>query len=80
MGTAVRGPRQGAYRVVINLRDLPSRRGPIRRWCCVAREQLTDPEWEFIGPYLPIGEYGAAPNPIPSGTTDDASGFGKSSD
>lgn len=23
----------------------------------VARVQLTDEEWEFIGPYLPIGEY-----------------------
>jgi transposase len=23
--------------------------------------QLTDPEWEFIGPYLPIGEYGPYP-------------------
>ena len=23
--------------------------------------QLTDAEWEFIGPYLPIGEYGPYP-------------------
>jgi transposase len=27
----------------------------------VAREQLTDVEWEFIRPYLPIGEYGPYP-------------------
>ncbi len=25
------------------------------------RVQLTDAEWEFIGPYLPIGEYGPYP-------------------
>ncbi|RZB13631.1 hypothetical protein StrepF001_43045, partial [Streptomyces sp. F001] len=28
------------------------------RSSCVARVQLTDEEWEFIEPYLPIGEYG----------------------
>jgi transposase len=27
----------------------------------VTRVQLTDKEWEFIGPYLPIGEYGPYP-------------------
>jgi transposase len=27
----------------------------------VTRAQLTDQEWEFIGPYLPIGEYGPYP-------------------
>jgi hypothetical protein len=27
----------------------------------VTREQLADAEWEFIGPYLPIGEYGPYP-------------------
>jgi transposase len=27
----------------------------------VTRVQLTDAEWEFIGPYLPIGEYGPYP-------------------
>jgi transposase len=27
----------------------------------VTRTQLTDVEWEFIGPYLPIGEYGPYP-------------------
>jgi transposase len=27
----------------------------------VTRVQLTDEEWEFIGPYLPIGEYGPYP-------------------
>src|SRR6476620_11966200 len=27
----------------------------------MARMQLTDAEWEFIGPYLPIGEYGPYP-------------------
>lgn len=27
----------------------------------VTRVQLTDPEWEFIEPYLPIGEYGPYP-------------------
>lgn len=25
---------------------------------CVTRVQLTDEEWDFIGPYLPVGEYG----------------------
>ncbi|MEU9168660.1 hypothetical protein AB0D34_12820 [Streptomyces sp. NPDC048420] len=24
----------------------------------MTRVQLTDADWEFIGPYLPIGEYG----------------------
>jgi len=28
---------------------------------CVTRAQLTGPEWEFIEPYLPIGEYGPYP-------------------
>jgi transposase len=28
---------------------------------CVTRVQLTDVEWEFIEPYLPIGEYGPYP-------------------
>ncbi|MFJ2093824.1 hypothetical protein ACIOEW_31815 [Streptomyces sp. NPDC087901] len=23
--------------------------------------QLTDPEWKFVGPYLPIGRYGPHP-------------------
>jgi transposase len=27
----------------------------------VTRAQLTDAEWAFIGPYLPIGEYGPYP-------------------
>jgi len=27
----------------------------------VTRVQLTDAEWEFIEPYLPIGEYGPYP-------------------
>ncbi len=27
----------------------------------MARVQLTDTEWKFIGPYLPIGEYGPYP-------------------
>lgn len=27
----------------------------------MTRVQLTDAEWEFIGPYLPIGEYGPYP-------------------
>jgi transposase len=27
----------------------------------VTRVKLTDEEWEFIGPYLPIGEYGPYP-------------------
>jgi transposase len=27
----------------------------------VTREQLTDVEWEFVGPYLPIGAYGPYP-------------------
>ncbi|MGI5143318.1 MULTISPECIES: hypothetical protein [unclassified Streptomyces] len=27
----------------------------------MTRVQLTDEEWEFIGPYLPIGEYGPYP-------------------
>lgn len=27
----------------------------------VTRVQLTDLEWEFIEPYLPIGEYGPYP-------------------
>lgn len=27
----------------------------------MTRMQLTDREWEFIGPYLPIGEYGPYP-------------------
>ncbi len=27
----------------------------------MTRVQLTDPEWEFIEPYLPIGEYGPYP-------------------
>lgn len=27
----------------------------------MTRGQLTDEEWEFIGPYLPIGEYGPYP-------------------
>lgn len=27
----------------------------------MTRAQLTDAEWEFIGPYLPIGEYGPYP-------------------
>jgi len=27
----------------------------------VTREQLTDVQWEFIGPYLPIGAYGPYP-------------------
>ncbi|MEU8983893.1 hypothetical protein [Streptomyces sp. NPDC048309] len=27
----------------------------------MTRAQLTDTEWEFIGPYLPIGEYGPYP-------------------
>lgn len=27
----------------------------------MTRVQLTDGEWEFIGPYLPIGEYGPYP-------------------
>ncbi|MUT94200.1 transposase [Streptomyces sp. Z38] len=27
----------------------------------VTRLQLTDAEWEFIGPCLPIGEYGPCP-------------------
>jgi transposase len=27
----------------------------------MARTQLTDVEWEFIEPYLPIGEYGPYP-------------------
>src|SRR3954468_2900482 len=28
---------------------------------CVTRVQLTDEKWEFIEPYLPIGEYGPYP-------------------
>jgi transposase len=31
------------------------------RCCPVTRVQLTDAEWEFVGPYLPIGEYGPYP-------------------
>jgi transposase len=31
------------------------------RSSCVTRAQLTDVEWEFIEPYLPIGEYGPYP-------------------
>ena len=31
------------------------------RTSCMTRVQLTDPEWEFIEPYLPIGEYGPYP-------------------
>ncbi|WP_455357086.1 hypothetical protein [Streptomyces sp. SYSU K217416] len=27
----------------------------------MTRVQLTDPDWEFIEPYLPIGEYGPYP-------------------
>lgn len=27
----------------------------------MTRTQLTDVEWEFIEPYLPIGEYGPYP-------------------
>ncbi len=27
----------------------------------MTRAQLTDEEWEFIGPYLPVGEYGPYP-------------------
>ncbi|GAA2846555.1 hypothetical protein GCM10010517_03300 [Streptosporangium fragile] len=27
----------------------------------MTRAQLTDEEWEFIGPYLPIGRYGPCP-------------------
>ncbi len=27
----------------------------------MTRVQLTDAEWEFIGPYLPISEYGPYP-------------------
>jgi transposase len=27
----------------------------------VTRVQLTDPDWEFIEPYLPVGEYGPYP-------------------
>lgn len=27
----------------------------------VTRRQLTDEQWEFIEPYLPIGEYGPYP-------------------
>ncbi|MFF3390166.1 transposase [Streptomyces sp. NPDC002669] len=26
----------------------------------MTRAQLTDEEWEFVGPYLPIGEYGVS--------------------
>src|SRR4051812_50025567 len=38
-------------------------RGTVRsdRPSCVTRVQLTDAEWEFIEPYLPIGEYGPYP-------------------
>lgn len=27
----------------------------------MTRVQLTDEDWQFIGPYLPIGEYGPYP-------------------
>ncbi|MFE1880599.1 transposase [Streptomyces diastatochromogenes] len=39
------------------------RRGTVRsdRRSYVAQVQLTDPDWEFIEPYLPIGEYGPYP-------------------
>ncbi len=38
-------------------------RGTVRsdRRSYVTRVQLTDPDWEFIEPYLPIGEYGPYP-------------------
>lgn len=46
---------------VINA-DSPSWRGlETGRSSCVTRVQLTDQEWEFIGPYLLIGQYGPYP-------------------
>jgi len=30
----------------------------------VTRVQLTDSEWEFIKPYLPVGEYGPYPEQL----------------
>lgn len=38
-------------------------RGTVRsdRRSYATRVQLTDPDWEFIEPYLPIGEYGPYP-------------------
>jgi len=46
---------------VINLPIRPRGEAWGGRSCFVTRVQLTDAEWEFIGPYLPIGEYGPYP-------------------
>jgi transposase len=43
---------------VISLQIRPRGAAWTGRSSCVTRVQLTDQEWEFIEPYLPIGEYG----------------------
>lgn len=53
--------RQGAYLVVINLVDSSRAGGGSGRAFCMTRAQLMDAEWEFIAPYLPIGEFGPHP-------------------
>lgn len=46
---------------MIKLRDWPALRGLVRQIFLRTRVQLTHVEWEFIGPYRPIGVYGPYP-------------------
>ncbi len=39
----------------------PPRSSLIRYAGCVTRPHMTDGEWEFIEPFLPIGRYGSYP-------------------